>query len=71
MLKSSLQAKLLTITLTLKQAALLIATQPTDLLLKEKKSALEVEKLSVLTCGVSLPYNVIVKVREVGAAKTE
>lgn len=71
MLKSSLQAKLLAITLTLNQAALLIATQPTDLLLKEKKSALEVEKLSVLMCEVSLPDNVIVKVKEVGAAKTE
>lgn len=71
MLKSSLQAKLLAITFMLNQAALLIATQPTDLLLKEKKSALEVEKLSVLTCEVSLPDNVIVKVREVGTAKTE
>lgn len=53
------------------QAALLIVTQPTGLLLKEKKSALEVEKLSVLTCEVSLPDNVIEKAREVGAAKTE
>lgn len=55
----------------LNQAALLIDSQPTDLLLKEKKSALDVEKLSVLMCEVSLPDNVIVKVREVGAAKTE
>lgn len=53
MLRSSLQAKLLAITLTLNQVPLLIATQPTDLLLKEKRSALEVEKLSVLTCEVS------------------
>lgn len=71
MLKSSLQAKLLPITLTLHQAAILIATQPTHLLLKEKKSALAVEKLSALTCEVSLPDNVIAKVREVSTAKTE
>lgn len=71
MLESSLQAKLLAITLMPNQVALLIATQPTALLLKEKKSALEVEKLSVLTCEVSLPDNMIAKVREVGTAKTE
>lgn len=71
MLESSLQAKLLAITLMLNQVALLIATQPTALLLKEKESALEVEKLSVLTCEVSLPDNMIAKVREVGTAKTE
>lgn len=71
MLKSSLQAKLLAITLMLNQASLLIATQPTDLLLKEKKSALEEEKLSVLMCEVSLPDNVVVKVKEAGTAKTE
>jgi len=71
MLKSSLQAKLLAITLTLNQVALLIATQPTALLLQEKKSALEVEKLSVLMCEVSSPDNVIVKVRKVGTAETE
>lgn len=69
--KSSLQAKLLAITFTLNESALSIAAQPTDLLLKEKKSALDVEKLSVLMCEVSLPDNVILKVREVGTAKTE
>lgn len=53
----------------LNQAALSIAAQPTDLLQKEKKSALDVEKLSVLMCEVSLPDNVTVKVREVGTAK--
>lgn len=55
----------------LNESALSIAAQPTDLLLKEKKSALDVEKLSVLMCEVSLPDNVILKVREVGTAKTE
>lgn len=70
MLRSSLQAKLLAITLMLNQAPLLIATQPTELLLKENKRALEVEKLSVLTCEVSLPDNVTGKVREAGAART-
>lgn len=69
--KSSLQAKLLAITLMLNESALSIAAQPKDLLLKEKKSALDVEKLSVLMCEVSLPDNVILKVREVGTAKTE
>lgn len=58
--KSSLQAKLLAITFTLNESALSIAAQPTD-----------VEKLSVLMCEVSLPDNVILKVREVGTAKTE
>lgn len=58
-------------TLMLNRAALLIDSQLTDILLKEKKSALDVEKLSVLMCEVSLPDNVIVKVREVGTAKTE
>lgn len=48
----------------LNQAALSIAAQPIDLLLKEKKSALDVEKLSVLMCEVSLPDNVIVEVRK-------
>lgn len=51
MLKSSLQAKLWAITLMLNQAAPLIATKPTDLLLR--KSALKVKKLSVLMCEVS------------------
>lgn len=55
----------------LNESALSIAAQPKDLLLKEKKSALDVEKLSVLMCEVSLPDNVILKVREVGTAKTE